>query len=95
MTTATTSTRTQVDTSVPARLLQMTLLPVLLVIVWQLWATYPADATRARRFRPRVAATFVDLVANGGLVGALLQSLLPRRRRLRDRAGDRARRSAS
>ena len=75
MTTASTSASAPVSTSVPARVLQMTLLPVLFVIVWQIWATYFASDPRTP-VPTRVAATFVDLVANGGLVGALLQSLL-------------------
>lgn len=56
------------------RVLHLTLLPVLLVIVWQLGATLLA--TDARTPVPtRVATTFVELVANGGLIGAVLQSL--------------------
>ena len=65
MTTASTS----VSSSAPARLLQLTLLPVLMIIVWQLWATYLASDPRTP-VPTKVAATFVDLVANGGLVGA-------------------------
>ena len=71
MTTASTS----VSSSAPARLLQLTLVPVLLIIIWQLWATYVASDPRTP-MPTKVAATFVDLVATGGLVGALLQSLL-------------------
>ena len=75
MTTATTPVRASAGASAPTRLLQMTLLPVLFIIVWQLWATYLASDPRTP-VPTRVAATFVELVATGGLVGALLQSLL-------------------
>ena len=57
-----------------SRVLQMTLVPVVLVVVWQLWATLFASDARTP-VPTRVVATFIDLVANGGLVGALLQSL--------------------
>lgn len=56
------------------RIMQMTLVPVALIIVWQLWATLLASDPRTPA-PARVVATFVDLVVNGGLVGALLQSL--------------------
>ena len=70
-----TTAATSVSTSAPARLLQLTLLPVLLIIVWQLWATYLASDPRTP-MPTKVATTFVELVTTGGLVGALLQSLL-------------------
>jgi len=57
------------------RLLQLTLVPLLLVVAWQVWGMFLASDSRAP-IPSRVVATFLDLVANGGLVGALLQSLL-------------------
>jgi len=75
MTTATTSMGSQANASLPTRLLQMTLLPVLLVVIWQLWGMYLASDPRTP-VPTKVAATFVELVSTGGLVGALLQSLL-------------------
>lgn len=57
------------------RVLHLTALPVLLVILWQLWAVLLATDARAP-VPTRVAATFVDLVANGGLIAAVLQSLV-------------------
>ena len=54
--------------------LRALLLPAVLVIVWQLWAlTLPPD-TRAPA-PAKVVTTFVDLVANGGLPMATIQSL--------------------
>jgi ABC-type nitrate/sulfonate/bicarbonate transport system permease component len=51
-----------------------TLLPVVLVLLWQAWATtFPANSPAPSP--ARVAKAFVDLVANGGLVQATLQSL--------------------
>ena len=58
----------------PTHILQMTLLPVILIIVWQLWAMLLASDPRTP-VPTRIVTTFVDLVANGGLVGALVQSL--------------------
>ena len=50
------------------------LLPVVLVLAWQAWAlTLPPD-TRAPA-PAKVVATFIDLVANGGLPMATVQSL--------------------
>ena len=57
-----------------SRVIQMTLVPVVLVIVWQLWATFFASDPRTPA-PTKVVATFLDLVANGGLIGALAQSL--------------------
>ena len=54
--------------------LRALLLPAVLVIVWQLWAmTLPAD-TRAPA-PAKVVTTFIELVANGGLPMATIQSL--------------------
>ncbi len=54
--------------------LEATLVPALLVFAWQLWAM--TLATDPRSPSPtHVATTFVDLVSNGGLIGATLQSL--------------------
>ena len=57
-----------------AGLLRALLLPAVLVLVWQLWAlTLPPD-TRAPA-PAKVVTTFIDLVANGGLLMATAQSL--------------------
>ena len=57
-----------------AGVLRALLLPAVLVLVWQLWAlTLPPD-TRAPA-PSKVVATFIDLVANGGLPMATVQSL--------------------
>ena len=57
-----------------AGLLRAVALPVLLVVVWQLWSlTLPADSPAPRP--TKVAVTFVDLVFNGGLLQATVQSL--------------------
>ena len=54
--------------------LRALLLPAVLVVAWQLWAlTLPPD-TRAPA-PAKVVTTFVDLVANGGLPMATVQSL--------------------
>ena len=54
--------------------LRALLLPVVLVVVWQLWAlTLPPD-TRAPA-PAKVVTTFIELVANGGLPMATVQSL--------------------
>jgi ABC-type nitrate/sulfonate/bicarbonate transport system permease component len=63
-----------VNGSVGRRLFELTLVPLALVVVWQLWGMFVATDARAP-VPSRVVATFFDLVANGGLVGALLQSL--------------------
>ena len=63
-----------VRTTATSRVLQMTLVPVVLVIVWQLWGMLFASDPRTP-VPTRVVATFIDLVAHGGLIGALLQSL--------------------
>jgi ABC-type nitrate/sulfonate/bicarbonate transport system permease component len=56
-------------------ILRASALPVLLVIVWQLWAmTLPAN-TRAPS-PAGVITTFIDLVANGGLIPAIALSLM-------------------
>ena len=54
--------------------LRALLLPAVLVVVWQLWAfTLPPD-TRAPA-PAKVVTTFIELVANGGLPMATIQSL--------------------
>lgn len=56
-----------------AWLFQVTLVPLLLIGVWEVWAVL---ANNPRAPAPtRVIETFIDLVAHGGLIGALLQSL--------------------
>lgn len=57
------------------RALQLTLVPVTLIVVWQLWATFIASDPRTP-MPTKVVTTFIELVANGGLVGALAQSLM-------------------
>jgi ABC-type nitrate/sulfonate/bicarbonate transport system permease component len=54
--------------------LQVTLLPAILVLAWQLWTITLASDPRAPA-PGRVVMTFIDLVINGGLVTATLQSL--------------------
>jgi ABC-type nitrate/sulfonate/bicarbonate transport system permease component len=68
------TTATSVNGTAWSRVLQLTLVPLALVVVWQLWGTFLASDPRTP-IPSRVVATFFDLVANGGLVGALLQSL--------------------
>ena len=63
------------QTSASTRLLQMTLVPGILIVVWQLWATFLASDPRTP-VPTHVVTTFVDLVANGGLLAALVQSLM-------------------
>jgi len=70
MTTATAS----VNGTAWSRVLQLTLVPLVLVVVWQLWGMFLASDERTP-VPSRVITTFFDLVANGGLIGALLQSL--------------------
>lgn len=53
---------------------QFLALPVLLLVLWQAWAaTLPADSPAPTPLR--VARTAVELVLNGGLVAATVQSL--------------------
>jgi len=55
-------------------ILEWTALPLILVIVWQLFAmTFPADSPAPSPLR--VVNAFVELVTNGGLIQATLQSL--------------------
>ncbi|HJU24960.1 MAG TPA: hypothetical protein VJ891_20830, partial [Casimicrobiaceae bacterium] len=52
----------------------VTLVPLILLVVWQIWAM--TLSTNPQAAAPtRVVTTFVDLVAHGGLVFATLQSL--------------------
>lgn len=61
-------------TSRLAALLHFTLLPLVLVLVWQAWAmTLPPNSPAPSP--AKVVTTFVDLVANGGLVQATVLSL--------------------
>jgi ABC-type nitrate/sulfonate/bicarbonate transport system permease component len=70
----TTRTATSPNGTLWNSVLQATLVPALLVLAWQLWAM--TLATDPRTPAPaRVVVTFVDLVSNGGLIGATLQSL--------------------
>lgn len=56
------------------RVLQAVLLPAILLVVWQLWTlTLPANSPAPAP--AKVVTAFVDLVINGGLVSATLQSL--------------------
>jgi ABC-type nitrate/sulfonate/bicarbonate transport system permease component len=56
-----------------AWLVQITLVPLILISIWEVWAVLADDA---RAPAPtRVIETFIDLVAHGGLIGATLQSL--------------------
>ena len=51
-----------------------TLLPSVLVVLWQAWAmTLPANSPAPSPVR--VVRAFIDLVANGGLISATIQSL--------------------
>jgi ABC-type nitrate/sulfonate/bicarbonate transport system permease component len=51
----------------------MTLVPLILVSIWEVWAVLASDP---RAPAPtRVIEAFIDLVARGGLIGATLQSL--------------------
>jgi ABC-type nitrate/sulfonate/bicarbonate transport system permease component len=54
--------------------LQVVLLPAILTLAWQVWAMTLSTDPRAPA-PARVVTSFIDLVANGGLVGATLQSL--------------------
>jgi ABC-type nitrate/sulfonate/bicarbonate transport system permease component len=61
-------------TSRLAPLLHFTLLPLVLVLAWQAWAmTLPPESPAPSP--AKVVTAFVDLVANGGLVQATVQSL--------------------
>lgn len=58
----------------PAGLLRAVALPALLVLLWQLWTlTLPAESPAPRP--TKVVATFVELVTQGGLIQATVQSL--------------------
>jgi ABC-type nitrate/sulfonate/bicarbonate transport system permease component len=70
----TTATATAANGTPWNRLLQFTLVPAILVLLWQLWAMTLATDPRAPS-PARVVTSFFDLVANGGLIGATLQSL--------------------
>lgn len=60
--------------SATGALLYAVALPAVLLVVWQLWAlTLPANSPAPAP--TKVVAAFVDLVANGGLVQATVQSL--------------------
>lgn len=64
----------RVSVSAPKRLLHATALPLLLLVVWQLWAsTLPVDSPAPAPLR--VLSTFFELVVEGGLPMALVQSL--------------------
>ena len=54
--------------------LHATLLPIILVVLWQAWATTLPDNSPAPS-PVRVAHAFIELVVNGGLVSATVQSL--------------------
>lgn len=57
-----------------AGLLRALLLPLLLVVLWQLWSmTLPPESPAPRP--AKVVAAFVELVTQGGLVQATVQSL--------------------
>ena len=56
------------------RPLRALVLPVLVVVLWQAWALTLAADSRAPA-PAKVAAAFVELVANGGLLMATVQSL--------------------
>ena len=56
-----------------AWLVEVTLVPLLLISIWEVWAIL---ANNPRAPAPtRVIETFIDLVAHGGLISATLQSL--------------------
>lgn len=56
------------------RVLQAVLLPAVLLVIWQAWAlTLPTNSPAPAP--TKVVISFIDLVANGGLVSATLQSV--------------------
>lgn len=62
------------SSSVPASIARTVALPLTLLAIWQLWSmTQPAASPAPAPLK--VAQTFVDLVANGGLPVAIAQSL--------------------